>query len=223
MGFEPAYHAFLKYHLNARNGERQRRLEEGHGAAEKLFLKKVWWPLFHHFDYLHPEYEVGDFKGGKRYLDFAYLRFGIRICIEIDGYGPHMGNVSRWKFADDLERQNQLVIDRWSVIRFSYDDVRERPGRCQQTIRQVVASVLGDGEGDETLSPTEKEILRFAVRKGEAMTPVEVGAYLHLSNRTVRKWMGGLVEKRMLIPAAGVKRVRSYKLTERGDLFFKMI
>lgn len=111
MSFEEEYQDFLNLHVQARTGERLRRLKEGHNTAEMLFLKQVWWPLFSHFNYLHPEYEVDDFKDGKRYLDFAYIRPGIRICFEIDGYGPHLKNISRWQFADNLERQNQLVID----------------------------------------------------------------------------------------------------------------
>ncbi|WP_240689486.1 hypothetical protein [Ammoniphilus sp. YIM 78166] len=100
MNFEEQYARFLSDHQAARKGERLRRLNEGHASAEKLFLETVWWPLFHHFQYLHPEYEVDDFKDGKRYLDFAYLRQGIKICFEVDGYGPHLKNISRWQFAD---------------------------------------------------------------------------------------------------------------------------
>ncbi|WP_426901554.1 hypothetical protein [Rossellomorea vietnamensis] len=49
--------------------------------------------MFQHFRFLHPEYEINDFKDGKRYLDFAYIRPTMQICFEIDG---------------------------WTVIRFSY-------------------------------------------------------------------------------------------------------
>ena len=89
MEFEKAHQSFICVHKQARTGERLRRLEEGHGQAEMMFLKQVWWPVFHHFDNLHPEYEVNDFKDGNRYLDFAYIRPAIRICFEIDGYGTH--------------------------------------------------------------------------------------------------------------------------------------
>lgn len=74
MDFEREYQSFLEGHVRKREGERLRRLQEGHGKAEKEFLKNVWWPLFHHFHHLHPEYEVNDFKDGKRYLDFAFIQ-----------------------------------------------------------------------------------------------------------------------------------------------------
>ncbi|PTY79465.1 hypothetical protein B5V89_05780 [Heyndrickxia sporothermodurans] len=215
MGFKEEYQAFLNAHLQARTGERLRRLQEGHNQAEMLFLKKVWWPLFYHFQYLHPEYEVNDFKDGKRYLDFAYIRPGIRICLEIDGYGPHLKNISRWQFSDSLERQNQLVIDGWTVIRFSYDQVKENPRRCQQIVQQVIGRWLGDELDQASLSLLKKEVLRLAIRKGETISPIEVEKYLKLSDKTVKKVLSRLVDKKMLIPASGIKRIRSYRLGDR--------
>ncbi|MEH7275419.1 DNA-binding response regulator, partial [Neobacillus vireti] len=178
-------------------------------------LKQVWWPLFSQFRYLHPEYEVDDFKDGKRYLDFAYIRPAIRICLEVDGYGPHLKNISRWQFSDSLERQNQLVIDGWTVIRFSFDQVNEKPRRCQQIVQQVIGRCLGDELDQTSLSFLEKEVLRLAIRKGEAISPIEVEKYLKLSDKTVKKVLSELVDKKMLIPASGTKRVRTYRLGDQ--------
>lgn len=215
MGFEEEYQAFMNAHLQARNGERLRRLQEGHSQAEMLFLKEVWWPSFYHFRYLHPEFEVNDFKDGTRYLDFAYIRPAIRICLEIDGYGPHLKNISRWQFSDSLERQNQLVIDGWTVIRFSYDQVKDKPRRCQQIVQQVIGRWLGDELDQTSLSFSEKEVLRLAIRKGEDIFPIEVEKYLKLSDKTVKKVLSQLVDKKMLVPASGKKRVRSYRLGDQ--------
>lgn len=214
MGFEEDYESFLHTHLQSRTGERQRRLNEGHSHAEMVFLKEVRWPLFHHFHYLHPEYEVDDFKDGKRYLDFAYIRGAIRICFEIDGYGPHVKQMSRWQFADHLERQNQLLIDGWTVIRFSYDQVAEKPKRCQQTTRQVIGKMLGDELDHLSLTYTEKEIIRFAIKKGADITPREVCRLLKLSDKTVKKLLAELVHKGVLIPTSGKQRIHSYLLSK---------
>lgn len=215
MGFEDEYQTFMNAHLQIRKGERLRRLQEGHNEAERLFVRQVWWPLFHHFIYLHPEYEVNDFKDGTRYLDFAYIRPSIRICFEIDGYGPHLKNISRWQFADNLERQNQLVIDGWTVIRFSYDQVKEQPRRCQQIVQQVIGRWLGDQLDQPSLSFVEKEVLQLAIRKGEAIFPKEVEKYLKVSDKTVRKVLSQLVDKKKLIPASGTARIRSYQLGDQ--------
>ncbi|WML24593.1 DNA-binding response regulator [Neobacillus sp. OS1-33] len=215
MGYEEEYQAFMNAHLQARTGERLRRLQEGHDQAERLFLKQVWWPSFNHFRYLHPEYEVNDFRDGKRYLDFAYIRPAIRICFEVDGYGPHLNNISRWQFSDNLERQNQLVIDGWTVIRFSYDQVKEKPRRCQQIVQQVIGRWLGDELDQTSLSFGEKEVLRQAIQKGEAISPNEIERNLKLSDKTVKKVLSQLVEKKMLIPASGTKRIRAYRLGDQ--------
>ncbi len=215
MGFEEEYQAFMNAHSQERKGERLRRLQEGHNQAEKLFLKQVWWPSFYHFQYLHPEFEIDDFKDGKRYLDFAYIRPAIRICFEVDGYGPHLKNISRWQFSDSLERQNQLVMDGWTVIRFSYDQVKEKPRRCQQIVQQVIGRWLGDELDQTTLSYAEKEVLRLAIQKGKAISPIEVEKYMKISDKTVKKLLSQLVEKKMLIPASGTKRIRSYRLGDQ--------
>lgn len=214
MDFEEVYQGFLTDHILRRNGERRRRLQEGMGNAEKMFLKQVWWPLFHHFHHLHPEFEVNDFKDGKRYLDFAYLRAKVQICFEIDGYGPHLRNISRWQFSDSLERQNQLVIDGWTIIRFSYDQIMDQPRRCQQIIQQVIGKQLGEELEYLPLTFLEKEILRFAFRKEAPITPAEVEQLLSVSTKPAKKALAGLVQKGILRPASGSHRIRSYRIME---------
>jgi very-short-patch-repair endonuclease len=214
MDFEEVYQGFLTDHILRRNGECRRRLQEGMGNAEKMFLKQVWWPLFHHFHHLHPEFEVNDFKDGKRYLDFAYLRAKVQICFEIDGYGPHLRNISRWQFSDSLERQNQLVIDGWTIIRFSYDQIMDQPRRCQQIIQQVIGKQLGEELEYLPLTFLEKEILRFAFRKEAPITPAEVEQLLSVSTKPAKKALAGLVQKGILRPASGSQRIRAYRIME---------
>lgn len=43
--FENAHEAFLTKHISMRGGERLKRLKEGHGHAEKLFLEQIWSPF----------------------------------------------------------------------------------------------------------------------------------------------------------------------------------
>lgn len=216
MGFEEDYQSFMDFHLQSREGERLRRLQEGHRDAEKMFLEKVWWPLFRNFEHLHPEYEVQDFKDGQRYLDFAYLRPTIKICFEIDGYGPHVKQMSRWQFSDSLERQNQLVIDDWKVIRFSFDQVAEKPRRCQQVTQQIIAMMSGHGFGIVQLSIVEREVFRFALNHGNTFSPGDIRELLNSSSKTVKKILSGMVEKKVIQPESGKKRIHTYRLT--GDI-----
>jgi hypothetical protein len=63
MNFEQSHSQFIEEHLQYRSGESRRGLLKGHGFAETLFLKQVWWPAFGHFQWLYPEYPVEDWRG----------------------------------------------------------------------------------------------------------------------------------------------------------------
>lgn len=99
MGFENEYEEFVHGHVQRRTGERLRRLHKGLGHAERRFLETVWWPTFHHFDHLHPEYEIHDYKDGYRYIDFAYIQPYFQVAIEIDGLESHWRNITKWQYS----------------------------------------------------------------------------------------------------------------------------
>ncbi|MBD2867945.1 PDDEXK family nuclease [Paenibacillus arenilitoris] len=212
MNFEEAHALFIQKHLSARKGEALRRLKTGHDHAEKLFLQQAWWPAFGDFNDLHPEYETYDYKDGNRYIDFGYIRSRIRLAIEIDGYGPHWRNLDRTQFANQLRRQNDLVIDGWIVLRFSYDDIKEHPRFCQQKLQQLMGRLLGTHPHEEDIGYLEKEIIRLAMRTHGPITPSDVGRHLGIDNKTARKWLRGLVDKKRLKPSGGDLRIRSYEL-----------
>jgi DNA-binding GntR family transcriptional regulator len=79
----------------------------------------------------------------------------------------------------------------------------------------VIGRWLGDELDQASLSILEKEVLRLAIRKGENISLIEVEKYLKLSDKPVKKVLSQLVDKKMLIPASGVKRVRSYRLGDQ--------
>lgn len=217
MGFRETHTKWLSDHLERRQGERERRLKEGHGHAEKAFVEKVWWPAFGHFRELHPEYEVTDFKDGFRYLDFAYLRSGFRLAIEIDGYGPHLRNIGRDRFSDQCRRQNDLILDGWKVLRFTYDDVNENPRYCQQTLHQFMGRWLGEGDSSLQVDYHERELLRQFLRSGRPLTPGDICQTMGVENKTARKWLRQLSEKQWIQPASGSARVRSYRLSHNAE------
>lgn len=168
MSFESEYEAFIARHKEKRTGKKLRRVQEGHGHAEKLFLETVWWPAIGHFDH--------------------------------------------------LQRQNHPVIEGWKVIRFAYDDLLEKPRRCQQLVQQL----LGKWFGGERIAPMpeltarHKEIVRAAIRKGAPVTPADVCRELQISDRHARDLLRRLMEIEVLLPASGTKRIRSYRLNIAG-------
>jgi very-short-patch-repair endonuclease len=64
-------------------------------------------------------------RRGERFLakvDFAYPE--LKLAIEIDGYGPHS---SLEAFQHDRRRQNDLVEEGWTILRFTWDDLMNHP------------------------------------------------------------------------------------------------
>ncbi|MFC0216089.1 DNA-binding response regulator [Paenibacillus chartarius] len=215
MFFSEAFQQWLDHHVSSRQSEAKRRLAKGLGHAEKLFLEKVWWPAYGHFHGLIPEYEVNDFRDGKRFIDFVYICGPLKLAIEIDGYGPHLQNITRDQFADQCIRQNHLILDDWLILRFSYDMVNERPRMCQQMIQQFLGKWLGTtAEAKRSWTIEEREVLRLTVRKGSHVTPKEAAEALCIPDKRSRKIMQTLVAKGALITAGkGTKRIYSYTLS----------
>src|SRR5699024_505986 len=108
-----------------------------------------------------------------------------------------------------------LTIDGWTVIRFSYDQVKDHPRRCQQITEQIIAKLSGHGLGIHQLSFIEKEIVHFALSKGEPFSPREIQALLKLSPKPVKKILSHMVEKRVIESAyRGKQRIHGYRLLE---------
>lgn len=58
-----------------------------------------------------------------------------RVVVELDGYATHTG---REAFQRDRVRQNQLVAAGYTVLRFTWSDVTERPHYVVATIRAAL-------------------------------------------------------------------------------------
>ncbi|WP_353057106.1 MULTISPECIES: hypothetical protein [Paenibacillus] len=113
MGFEAAHLDFIQNHIIQRTGERRGRLERGHREAEMLFCRNVWWPLRGNFNDLLPEFEVLDWRGISYFCDFAWLPGYVKLIIEIKGYGPHVRDMDRQKYCNELNRETFLSA--WDI------------------------------------------------------------------------------------------------------------
>lgn len=68
----------------------------------------------------------------RRRIDYVYA--DLRIAIELDGYADHG---DRQAFREDRRRQNELVNAGWTVLRFTWEDLKQRPGYVAETIVQA--------------------------------------------------------------------------------------
>ncbi|OCT12316.1 hypothetical protein A8709_31280 [Paenibacillus pectinilyticus] len=214
--FQLAHYAFIAKHLAKREGQRLKRLKEGHGYAETSFLRYIWWKAFGNFDDLHPEYEIKDFRDGTRFLDFAYIRHSLKIAIEIDGFGPHYTEITRAQFSDQLIRQNHLVLDGWKVFRFSLDDVKNRPRMCEQILQQCIGKYFGDFfSQDHSMSYIEREIIRLANSIEKPIRPVDIQKSFQFGQGKSQRILKAMCAKAFLKPAGqGTSRIRSYSVNQ---------
>lgn len=212
MKFDVEYARFISHHRDQSSGFRLSRLVDGHGHAEKLFLREVWWEAFHNFDDLHPEYEIRDYKDGIRYLDFAYIKPNYRLAIEIDGFGPHAKEITNQQFTDERRRRNDLSIGGWYTLYFSFTDVRSHPRECQSTVQQLLGRWLGPAALLNSTSVFEREIIRLAIQTVTPITPDRVCKHLGVSPDLTYDLLHKLIKNGWLEPASGKARIRSYKL-----------
>jgi len=214
-----AHDAFVRYHLQKRTGERRGRLERGHREAEKLFCRNVWWPLRGNFDELHPEFEVLDWRGLSYFCDFAWLTWYVKLIIEIKGFGPHVRDMDRQKYCNELNRETFISAMGFQVISFAYDDVAHRPELCITLLRLVISRYQPESSPVNLNSVAEREIIRLACMLARPLRPIDVETHLGINHRTAVRTLQSLCTKGWFSPVAGAegKHVVRYEL-QRGKI-----
>lgn len=214
MNFETVHQEFIQHHLDIRSGERKGRLLRGHKYGEKLLLQNVWWPLFGSFDHLHPEYEIFDWNRKSQFLDLAFLPPYGRFGLECDGFQTHVRDMDQEKFSYSLNRDTFLTGMGWTIIHFSFDDVKSRPEICRKLLQLVIAPYLVRSRKGPSLSADEKEVLRLIWNLGRPVRPKDIINFYEVNFRTARKWLQGLVEKGILRPIIKNRYICYYELVE---------
>ncbi|RAV21117.1 hypothetical protein [Paenibacillus contaminans] len=214
MNFETVHQEFIQHHLDIRSGERKGRLLRGHKYGEKLLLQNVWWPLFGSFNHLHPEYEIFDWNRKSQFLDLAFLPPYGRFGLECDGFQTHVRDMDQEKFSYSLNRDTFLTGMGWTIIHFSFDDVKSRPEICRKLLQLVIAPYLVRSRKGPSLSADEKEVLRLIWNLGRPVRPKDIINFYEVNFRTARKWLQGLVEKGILRPIIKNRYICYYELVE---------
>lgn len=214
MSFEDMHAEWLLDHLSRRTGERRGRLERGHLHAEKLFLRQVWWPLRGNFAYLHPEYEITDWRGRPYFADFAWMPGYVKLLIEIKGYASHVREMDRHKYSLELNRETFLYAMGHPVISFAYDDVEQRPELCISLLRMVLSRHQAAQAPQDRAIFAEKELIRLAVQTDGQIRPKDVVLHFGVDQKTAVKMLRNMCNKGWLLPSYGGKgqRVVRYAL-----------
>ncbi|MDR6553313.1 DUF559 domain-containing protein [Paenibacillus qinlingensis] len=216
MSYEHEHARWIESHLEQRTGERRGRLERGHQEAERRFCQAVWWELRGHFDELHPEFEVLDWRGRSYFCDFAWLTKFVKLIIEIKGYGPHVRDMDRQKYCNELNRETFLAAMGYQVISFSYDDVVSRPEVCITLLRMFISRYQAIPSPVSLGTVMEREIVRLAYTLAQPLRPKDVEAHLNINHRTAVQCLQSLCTQGWLTPLAGAggRHVVRYELMQ---------
>jgi very-short-patch-repair endonuclease len=210
-----AIQKWINEHLAVREGDRNRRLKEGFRYAEESFVREIWWPAFGDLTFLHPEFEVVDVLEGRRFIDFAYLRDGVKIGIEIDGYGPHLTKISRDQFSNQFLRDMQLRNLGWSMIHLSADDTTDRPSLWRRLLQQFIGITFGAG-AHSVRNHMDIELLTYLFNLHRPFKRHDIEHHLHCSYALSRQLLASLRSDGWIEPHGGGKeRVHTWKLTDK--------
>jgi very-short-patch-repair endonuclease len=93
------------------------------------------------YDLPAPELQHEVVVGGRRRrIDAAWP--DLMLAVEVDGFASR---IDRERFQDDRTRQNALVEAGWTVIRFTWEDVMQRPQSVARQILQVLRGLVPQG------------------------------------------------------------------------------
>ncbi|WP_019912555.1 hypothetical protein [Paenibacillus sp. HW567] len=214
MGFQEEYSGWLEYHTKRRKGERKDRLERGHGHGERMFLEQVWWPMMGSLRDLHPEYEVADWRGRPYFVDLVWKPGQVKFAFEVKGYGPHVQNMDRRRYRQELNRETFLQIAGFRVVAIPYDDLEDSPQLTISLMRSLLAPFLSGKHTVEPFTRLEREIIRLAVSRDGVIRPVDLVKELGVNLRTVRNALQALSAKGRLrpVPTNSGRRVCRYEV-----------
>lgn len=104
-------------------------------SMEESLLEKRFIDLLRLHNVAVPAFQHEVWHGGRfvARIDAAYPER--KLAIEVDGYSAHS---SPDAFQRDRTRQNRLVALGWTVLRFTWADVVQRPTMVAQTVREAI-------------------------------------------------------------------------------------
>lgn len=221
--FEEAYAEFIDKHMKKRRGERRGRLERGHQEAERLFCKNVWWPLRGNFDDLHPEYEILDWRGHSYFCDFVWWTDYVKLVFEIKGFGPHVRDMDRQRYCNELNRETFLTAMGYQVIAIAYDDVAYRPDLVITLLRMVFSRYQTEASPVSLLSVMEREVIRLACQLARPVRPLDVRKHIGINPRTAVRILQSLCDKGLFVSIMGNGEKRTVRYEPQKQMVSSLL
>ena len=147
--------------------------------SEKLFVNEFLFPLLGKkgMKYVIPQYPFIDSEGKLRRIDFALIKDGKKIALEVNGETYHAeGIIPNEMFDDNLQRQNEILNAGWNLQRFSFNQLQDDKWRkrVMDSLHKVLSKNLPEVISEDAIKPhylQEKalEALDFYREKGWKM------------------------------------------------------
>ena len=94
--------------------------------SEKVFVQEFLFNILTNeaMKRVVPQYPFIDTEGSRRFIDFAVVGDNYKIAFEVNGETYHgEGIIPADRFDDNLFRQNEILFQGWTLIRFSYNQL----------------------------------------------------------------------------------------------------
>jgi hypothetical protein len=216
MSFDVEYEKWIQKHMSKRHGERKDALRRGQGYGNRMFAEHVWWPLMGHFDGLHPEYEMMDWRGRSYFIDFMWILGGHLFAFEIMDYGSH--GKDRTKYRLDQNRALYIQSQGCLFISISMDEMKENPPFIMAMLRSILGPYLTAAADHNRkilhrFHKIERQLIQFAIRKHRMIHPSKAARELELHKDTIIKYCRTLVDQGKLraVPSGSSGKIYCYE------------
>lgn len=100
--------------------------------------------------------------------------------MEIDGFDTHVTKMDRDKLADEHDRQNGMTYHRFSIVRFTYDQLTQKPAACAKFLKLLLDKLERESAWMNQLSARERLVFQYALKCGNG----------HLAYTMLRRRLG---------------------------------
>ncbi len=157
--------------------------------SEKLFVTDFLFNILSNdaMKQVIPQYPFIDSEGHRRQIDFSIIGDTYKIAFEVNGETYHgEGIIPADRFDDNLFRQNEILFHGWTLIRFSFNQLKapEWRERITQSIIKLIRTTAPELLPDFTLEPNaiQREVLpklayyrEIGWKKGLVVMPTGTG------------------------------------------------
>ncbi len=134
--------------------------------SEKVFVKDFLFNILSNeaMKRVIPQYPFIDSEGRRRRIDFSIIGDNYKIAFEVNGETYHAeGIIPADSFDDNLFRQNEILFHGWTLIRFSFNQLKapEWRERITQSIVKLLRTTAPELLPDSSITPNpiQSEVL----------------------------------------------------------------